>query len=76
MRRRTAVVHKCANSSCENPFLYFRSGTIFQFPRPEKRLMESFWLCGRCSQGMTLQWNESVGVVVTQKSRFAGVSSD
>jgi hypothetical protein len=61
------VVHKCANSSCDNPFIYFRSGKIFQFPKPEKRVMESFWLCGDCSRELTLRWNETAGVVLAEK---------
>ncbi len=68
MHRELRVVHKCANSNCETPFLYFRSGKLFQFPRPEKRVVEAFWLCGICSQAMTLEWNVTSGVVLSPKT--------
>ncbi len=29
--------------------------------------MESFWLCGDCSRELTLQWNETAGVVLAEK---------
>jgi len=65
--RNVGVIAKCANTDCETPFLYFRSGKLFQFPRPEKSAMESFWLCGECAQEMTLRWSHSAGVVLTPR---------
>jgi hypothetical protein len=70
------VVHKCANSKCEIPFLYFRSGKIFQFPRPEKQGAESFWLCGDCSRELTLKWNESGQVVLALKEIMDSVAAE
>jgi hypothetical protein len=68
----TGVIAKCANDSCETPFLYFRSGKLYQFPRREKSAMEAFWLCGSCSREMTLRWNDNAGVVLTAKRMQPG----
>jgi hypothetical protein len=57
------VVNKCANSTCEVPFLYFRGGKLFQFPVADRAAVEAFWLCGDCSRELTLQWRTSQGVV-------------
>ena len=33
--------------------------------------MESFWLCGDCSQELTLRWDSSAGVVVEEKGSWS-----
>jgi hypothetical protein len=52
---------KCANPSCSQPFLYFRSGKIFLIEAPSsqpssrdgvRKAPEYFWLCGECSRTM------------------------
>ena len=63
----SGVIAKCANAKCETPFVYFRSGKLFQFPRREKSAMEAFWLCGSCSQQLTLRWNGDAGVELTAR---------
>lgn len=74
--RWNVVVHKCANSSCENAFVYFRSGRLFQFPVREKRAVESFWLCGQCARDLTLRWSDASGVVLAPKSHWQPAMSD
>jgi len=63
-----SVVAKCANSACGEPFLYFRSGKLYQFPRvrktDENARVEAFWLCQDCARDFTLKWiDEGVRVV-------------
>ena len=65
----TGVLSKCANQHCAAPFLYFRSGKLFHFPRSEQRratvplVFESFWLCDECSRELTLAWQPELGVI-------------
>ncbi len=67
------VLRKCANEICSNPFLYFRSGRLFHFPKdasphsPNLPLMEAFWLCAQCCETLTLQ-RTGKGVVAVRKS--------
>ena len=57
------MVSNCANEVCGKPLHYLREGRIFIFDvgngasiPGEKRLhhLEHFWLCGACSERMTL----------------------
>jgi hypothetical protein len=52
---------KCANPSCNQQFLYFRTGRIFLIDSSvpgvpantgSRRTSEYFWLCGDCSRTM------------------------
>lgn len=69
------VVAKCANSQCDEPFLYFRSGKLFQFPREPQQYsnrgeVEAFWLCGECAREFTLDWWKG-GVRVVRRAEEA-----
>jgi hypothetical protein len=65
---------KCANPSCTQPFLYFRSGKIYLIdalasndagpPERPRRGTEYFWLCGACAQNMQVTLDRSGTVVV------------
>ena len=49
-----AVLHKCANPDCSQPFKYFRHGKLFSFemesrsgiPEKSKKSRKVLWLCG------------------------------
>ena len=57
------MVNACANPVCGKPLHYLREGRIFLFEvatgiadfqgRPARH-MEHFWLCGVCSESLTL----------------------
>jgi hypothetical protein len=73
------VVAKCANSNCDERFVYFRSGKLFQFPKNQKQCpnacaAEAFWLCGDCARDFTLDWTEE-GIRVVRRAEEA-VASD
>ena len=60
------MLSKCANPTCNTPLHYLREGKIFKVeaapnmpylvnsPKPVRKV-EHFWLCGPCSETMTLQ---------------------
>ena len=68
------MLAKCANPSCNTPFLYLREGKLYQIEvdnqpgltgdRKRARRLEFFWLCGRCAQQMSLVFQRGYGVVV------------
>jgi hypothetical protein len=75
------MLSKCANPSCSNQLIYLREGKIFVMehstnsklwpqgpisPKGTARL-EHFWLCGRCSQNLTLVYDRERGVEVVAK---------
>lgn len=69
------MVNFCANAECGKPLLYLREGRIFLFDvatgtgdADGKRLrhLEHFWLCGACSQNLTLI-QDAGGVRVIRK---------
>ncbi|MGA7884365.1 MAG: hypothetical protein WCA44_01390 [Acidobacteriaceae bacterium] len=58
------MVSNCANPKCGKPLHYLREGRIFAFevstgvdgPNGKRtRRLEHFWLCGACTQTMTVQ---------------------
>lgn len=61
------MLSKCANPDCSEMLRYLHEGRIFYLaPTPEVQiasgmltpaLHERFWLCARCSKGMTLTWS-------------------
>lgn len=74
------MLSKCANPSCFNQLIYLREGKIFvmehsthprlwtQGPIPAKTArLEHFWLCGLCSQTLTLRYHRERGVEVVAK---------
>jgi len=75
------MLTKCANPSCCTPLVYLREGKIFmvESPRPQFELLgqtklkaqnrvEHFWLCGPCSNEMTLTYDRQRGVEIIRKT--------
>ncbi len=73
------MLSKCANPACTAAFHYLREGKLFQFDahnrayhqasekltildKPAHKI-EYFWLCGRCSAQMTLNWDPHNGII-------------
>ncbi len=72
------MLTKCANPKCTTPFNYFNQGRLFEFdydpetdscldgrhgPRKSSHWRQLFWLCGACSQELTLECQVGHGVV-------------
>lgn len=67
------MVNNCANPKCAKPLHYLREGRVFVFdaalktpPSDTKRAhrLEHYWLCGACSQTLTLeQTREGIRIV-------------
>jgi hypothetical protein len=70
---------KCANPSCAGAFRWTAGGKLFRFHReafdkkkrnaneataPKGHLIEHFWLCERCSNIYTLQYEPDQGVKI------------
>lgn len=73
------MLSKCANPSCSTELVYLREGKIFMMeasaqpkaaeapaPKPAIRV-EHFWLCGPCSEQLTVAYDRQNGVQVVQK---------
>jgi hypothetical protein len=71
------MLSKCANPECAAPFHYLREGKLFQIERRngtlsiagpqlvgDTRSVEHFWLCGPCSETMTLAFERQQGLIV------------
>lgn len=62
---------KCANPECSTSFDY-RQGQFFRFhrgytdcePPPNTHSVQHFWLCGRCSQNYTLEYQSERCVLI------------
>ena len=77
------MLSKCANPSCGTPFLYLRHGKIFLMQHITHSVssrsgagskgdsLEYFWLCGPCSEDLTLVHDSAHGVRVVQKKAKA-----
>jgi hypothetical protein len=77
------MLSKCANPSCSTPFIYLREGKIF-LTKPmadsstahgragsQTTRLEYFWLCGPCSEDLTLVEDRALGTrVVSKKARI------
>ena len=71
------MLSKCSNPACATTLLYLREGKIFAI-RPNEgapttaakpvRRVEHFWLCGPCSEHMTLVRDADGEVRVIPKS--------
>ena len=73
------MVSNCANPACATPLRYLRDGRLFQFEvkalrgsedegvqtkrRPARQVWH-YWLCGRCSARVTLQFDGRQGLQV------------
>lgn len=70
---------KCANPSCAVSFDWLAGGKLFRFPRNHREIVFNdgnnarasgshsighFWLCERCSNVYTLQFEPGRGVVI------------
>jgi hypothetical protein len=69
------MVNACANPGCGKPLHYLREGRIFLFElatgrggsdRKPPRHVEHFWLCGACSESLTLR-QSAKGIDVVRK---------
>src|SRR6478672_10180789 len=69
------MLAKCANPTCSTPLVYLREGKIFMVesplsdvakPKPLNRV-EHFWLCGPCSNEMTITYDRQRGVEIIRK---------
>lgn len=53
------MVSQCFNPECRAPFLYLREGRLIALRRRAKpaiaERVEFFWLCGECSNRMTVK---------------------
>ena len=75
------MLAKCANPTCSTPLVYLREGKIFMVeqqpkfevlsevakPKPSNRV-EHFWLCGPCSNEMTITYDRLRGVEIVRKA--------
>lgn len=75
------MLSKCANPSCSTQLIYLREGKIFVMEhtgKPKLRPpgpvlpssashLEHFWLCGTCSESLTLVYDPERGVQVIPK---------
>jgi hypothetical protein len=70
------LLSKCANPACPQTLHYLRDGKIFKLEldsgfAPAKkgaRRVEHFWLCGNCSQRLTIDWGKGKGPRVASKN--------
>jgi hypothetical protein len=85
------VLSKCANPSCSTPLVYLREGKVFMMEnsvqtgnrieiketKPKSiRRVEHFWLCGPCSENLTLTYDGKQGVrVIPKKFRASAAAS-
>ncbi len=76
-----AMLSKCANPACSTPFQYLREGKLFQLEtdsppaggihllgKKPGHKVEHFWLCGPCSEQMTLAFQRGKGVITLPRS--------
>jgi hypothetical protein len=70
------MVNNCANSRCGKPLHYLREGRIFIFdvsagpsePGAKRlRHLEHYWLCGGCSETMTMEQDDRAVIRVIPK---------
>ena len=77
-----ALLHKCANPACLNPFRKLSQGKLFLVETPpleevastRKRSpsnarIEYYWLCDECAFVLTLSYEEGQGVVAVPRPR-------
>lgn len=69
------MLSKCANPACPQTLHYLRDGKIFKLEldgdmapaRKGMRRVEHFWLCGRCSQRLTIELGQGKGPRMASK---------
>lgn len=78
------MVAKCANPRCGRPFRYLREGRLFRLepdPAFDSRAdfdhsIEYFWLCGACSDLMTLRLDAQGRIFTEDAAPAAGHAGD
>ncbi len=68
------MVTKCANPTCGTPFHYLRGGRLYSFElraknsgvARQKRLAVYFWICDRCAESLSLEFDPEQGVFLKQ----------
>jgi hypothetical protein len=63
------MIAKCCNPECEAPFDY-REGRLIRFsrtlssgqPAENQRLIEHFWLCGKCAGLYVFEYQSGISV--------------
>ncbi|MGB9464737.1 MAG: hypothetical protein WBR10_06465 [Candidatus Acidiferrum sp.] len=69
----------CANPDCRAAFDY-REGHLFRFHKaypagekpPNTHAVQHLWLCGNCSSGYTLAYEDGYGVVILRRQDTPG----
>ena len=78
------MLSKCANPACPKTLHYLRDGKIFKIEldnsvAPGKkgvRRVEHFWLCGNCSQRLTIDLGNGRGPRMSSKgAMMSGMAS-
>jgi hypothetical protein len=65
------MLAKCTNPSCSAAFRHLDEGKLFRLETdsplgsPVAKAAEYFWLCGRCSAGLTLNFAQGGEVMAT-----------
>jgi hypothetical protein len=75
------MLSSCLNPGCKARFRYLYDGRIFTMERlvtsPDgpnsERIIEHFWLCGRCSKSMKVVVEDGVAVAVPIHSERVGL---
>jgi len=77
------MVSHCANPACGVPLQYLRDGRLYQFEvrckgpenvlrhagNEQKRHVSHYWLCGKCSVLLTLEFDATSGVIPVALAR-------
>ena len=74
------MLSKCANPACPKTLHYLRDGKIFKLElengsalgKKSARRVEHFWLCGNCSQRLTIDWGAGRGPRMASKGAMMG----
>jgi hypothetical protein len=77
MHQKPAMLHKCANPTCPNPFRKLSEGKLFlvetdglsssksglrRWDEGTQRRVEHFWLCAQCAAVLTLTFERGKGL--------------
>jgi hypothetical protein len=77
MHQKPAMLHKCANPACPNPFRKLSEGKLFlvetdrfssskltlrRWDEGVQRRVEHFWLCAQCAAVLTLTFEKGKGL--------------
>ena len=70
------MLAKCCNPGCEAPFDY-REGRLIRFsrtlssgqPAENQRLIEHFWLCGKCAGLYVFEYESGINIKIKPRCR-------